>query len=158
MDFDYLKSVPICSYLQTKTNTGVPSVSPFEKRPECPVYLSQPIIPAPLLPLLNVLIQHPPIAQFTLLLTLPCPPSLVSKAQLLSLKRGKNSPNGMKSVISSTGFHILTFNNRLFERKSNQNLPENGLYPLPTIGPNAVVEANLRLPRELSLLSNPTRH
>lgn len=156
MDFDYLKCVPICSYLQTKTNTRLPSVSPFEKRPECPVYLFQPIIPAPFLPLLNALIQHPPIVHFTLVPTLPCPPS---QAQLLSLKRGKNSPNEMKSAFSSTGFPILTFNTRLSERKSNQSLPENGLYPLPTIAPNAVVlGASLYLPRELSLLSNLTRH
>ena len=160
MVFDYLKSVSICSYLQTKTNTtNTLGVSPFEKRPECPVYPFQLIIiPAPLLQvllLLNALIH-----QLILIPTLPCPLFLASKAQLLSLKRGKNSPNEMKSVVSSIDFHILTFNNRPFERKSNQNLPENGLSPQITIGhPNALdLEASLYLPRELSLLSNPTRH
>ena len=141
-------SVVTCKQRQIQDSK---SVSPFEKRPLCPVYLFQPIITVPLLPLLNALIQHPPIVHFTSALpTLPCPPSLVSKAQLLSLKRGKNSPNEMKSVFSPTNFHILTFNYRLFERKSNQSLPENGLYPLPTIGPNAVdLEASLYRPREL---------
>lgn len=77
----------------------------------------------------------------------------------LSETRKKQSKRDEVSFLSSVDLHILTCNNRLFERRSNQSFPGSVLYPLLTIvRPNAVdLEASLHPPKELSPLSNLVR-
>ena len=78
----------------------------------------------------------------------------------LSETRKKQSKRDEVSLTLQLIFTPLLFNNRQFERKSNQSFPGNVLYLLPTIvHPNAVgLGASLHRLKELSLLSNPVQH